>query len=77
MMNPPDGRDELLPEYDFTVEQLRAGTRGKYAERYAAGTNIVKLDPDVAKVFPDSEAVNEALRALITIMRSRATDLAA
>lgn len=51
--------------------------RGKYADGYAAGTNIVKLDPDVAKVFPDSESVNEALRALITIMRSRATDLAA
>ena len=69
--------DELLPEYDFTVDQLRAGTRGKYAERYAAGTNIVRLDPDVAKIFPDSEAVNEALRALIVILRSRATELAA
>jgi hypothetical protein len=69
--------DELLPEYDVSVEQLKAGVRGKYAERYAAGTNIVKLDPDVAKVFPDSEAVNDALRALIAIMRSRATDLAA
>jgi len=77
MSNRSDDQDELLPEYDFTVEQLRAGTRGKYAGRYAAGTNIVKLDPDVAKVFPDSEAVNEALRALIAIMRSRATDLAA
>ena len=77
MSNPSDADDELLPEYEFTVEQLRAGVRGKYAERYAAGTNIVKLDPDVAKVFPDSESVNEALRALITIMRSRATDLAA
>ncbi|HEX9938610.1 MAG TPA: hypothetical protein VGB15_15840 [Longimicrobium sp.] len=77
MTNPSDADDELLPEYEFTVEQLRAVVRGKYAERYAAGTNIVKLDPDVAKVFPDSESVNEALRALITIMRSRATDLAA
>ena len=77
MSNPSDADDELLPEYEFTVEQLRAGVRGKYADRYAAGTNIVKLDPDVAKVFPDSESVNEALRALITIMRSRATDLAA
>ena len=77
MSDPSPEDDELLPEYDFTVEQLRAGVRGKYAERYAAGTNIVKLDPDVAKVFPDSESVNEALRALITIMRSRATDLAA
>lgn len=77
MSNRSDDEDELLPEYDFTVDQLRAGTRGKYAERYAAGTNIVKLDPDVAKVFPDSESVNEALRALIAILRSRATELAA
>ena len=40
---------------------------GKYAERYAAGSNIVVLDPDVARVFRDSDAVNEALRALIKI----------
>ncbi|HEU4562570.1 MAG TPA: hypothetical protein VFS20_32370 [Longimicrobium sp.] len=77
MSNPSEKTDELLPEYDLTTEQLRDGVRGKYAERYAAGTNIVKLDPDVAKVFPDSESVNEALRALIGIMRSRAKDLAA
>jgi hypothetical protein len=43
--------------------------RGKYAERYAAGSNVVVLSPDVAEVFPDSESVNEALRALIKIAR--------
>ena len=50
------GRD-LLPEYDFS-----RGLRGKYAKRFAAGTNLVKLEPDVAKVFPDSASVNRALR---------------
>lgn len=51
---------EMLAEYDFLH-----GVRGKYADRYAAGTNLVLLAPDVAAAFPDSEAVNEALRALI------------
>ena len=55
---------EMLDEYDF-----RRGVRGKYAERYAAGSNVVVLSPDVAEVFPDSESVNEALRALIKIAR--------
>jgi hypothetical protein len=55
---------DLLAEYDF-----RKGVRGKYAQRYAAGTNVVVLAPDVAAVFPDSESVNEALRALIKIAR--------
>lgn len=57
---------ELRPEYDF-----RGGERGKHAERYAEGTNIVMLDPDVAEVFPDSESVNNALRALLPIVRSQ------
>ena len=56
--------DEMLPEYDF-----RGGVRGKYAARYAEGTNIVLLDPDVAAAFPDSAAVNTALRALAEIAR--------
>ena len=59
--------DEILPEYDF-----RKGRRNKYAARYAEGTNLVLLDPDVAKDFPDSNAVNEALRALSAIIRRRA-----
>ncbi len=63
--------DELREEYDFTPEMLRQGVRGKYAERYAAGTNVVRLDPDVADVFPDSEAVNRALRALAGIIKER------
>ena len=49
--------DTMRPEYDF-----RGGVRGKYAKRYAEGTNVVVLDPDVAAAFPDSAAVNRALR---------------
>lgn len=63
--------DELRPEYDFTAEDLQAGVRGKYAARYAAGTNLVPLDADVAEVFPDAAAVNDALRALAAIIKQR------
>jgi len=56
-------------EYDFS-----SGVRGKHAARYATETNIVVLDPDVAAVFPNSAAVNEALRALVKIaQRGRPT----
>jgi hypothetical protein len=53
-------------EYDF-----RGGVRGKYAARYAEGTNVVLLDPDVAELFPDSRTVNDALRALVAIASRR------
>jgi len=59
---PPEPDDEMLDEYDFT-----GGVRGKYVERFKSGSNIVLLSPDVAKVFHDSEAVNEALRTLIRL----------
>ena len=52
--------DEMRSHYDFS-----GGVRGKYAERYAQGTNVVVLAPDVAEVFQDSIAVNEALRTLV------------
>jgi hypothetical protein len=55
---------DMKAEYDFSK-----GIRGKYAKRYAEGTNIVVLAADVAAVFPTSEAVNTALRALITLAR--------
>ncbi len=57
--------DELRSEYDFT--QMQGGIRGKYVERYRQGTNLVRLDPDVARSFPNDEAVNEALRMLIKV----------
>ncbi|MBI4546883.1 MAG: hypothetical protein HY707_02810 [Ignavibacteriae bacterium] len=58
----------MLPEYDFSK-----GERGKYAARYAKGTNIIVLEPDVAKVFSNSEIVNETLRAVVKIARSSAS----
>jgi hypothetical protein len=58
---------DLLDEYDFSE-----GVRGKYADRYAAGTNIVVLAPDLAAIFPDSESVNRALRALVEVARKTA-----
>ena len=57
-------KPDMLDEYDF-----RHGERGKYAQRYAEGTNVVVLDPDVAAIFPNAAAVNEALRALVKIAR--------
>lgn len=58
--------DDLLEEYDFSEAEV-----GKYAERYARGTNLVLLDPDIAKVFPDSASVNRALRTLAEIIQER------
>jgi hypothetical protein len=55
-------RDDLRREYDFSK---RSGVRGKYTERYRAGTNLVLLSPDVAEHFPDEQSVNKALRTLI------------
>ena len=55
--------DDLRDEYDETV--LTHGVRGKYATRLAAGTNIVRLAPDVAAAFPTEAAVNAALRLLL------------
>ena len=58
---------DLRPEYDFS--KMKGGVRGKYAQRYRAGTNLVKIDPDVSEVFVDDNAVNEALRSLIKVAR--------
>jgi hypothetical protein len=57
--------DELRPEYDFS--NMTGGVRGKYVERYRAGTNLVLLDPDIAQAFPTDASVNEALRLLLQI----------
>lgn len=70
-MSKRSNADELREEYDFTPEQLREGVRGKYANRYAEGVNLVRLDPDVAAMFPDSESVNDALRALADIIEKQ------
>jgi len=55
-----EGNDELRKEYDFSK-----GVRGKYADRFAEGTKLVLLDPDVAQAFPTAKSVNAALRSLL------------
>jgi hypothetical protein len=55
---------DMLEEYDFSK-----GVQGKYAKRYAEGTNVMVIEPDVAKVFPDHDSVNQALRSLAEIIR--------
>jgi hypothetical protein len=54
----------MLEEYDFSK-----GIQGKYAKRYAEGTNVVVIEPDVAKYFPDHDSVNKALRTLTEIIK--------
>lgn len=58
--------DELRPEYDMK-SLLKGGVRGKYAARYRAGTNLVLLEPEVAKAFPNEKAVNEALKLVMKL----------
>lgn len=55
---------DMLAEYDFSQ-----GERGKYAARFAEGTNVVVVAPDLAEYFPDSESVNKALRSLVSLAR--------
>ncbi|MGD1929538.1 MAG: hypothetical protein ACFB12_11565 [Leptolyngbyaceae cyanobacterium] len=52
--------DTLRAEYP--ADLIKSGVRGKYASRYRKGTNVVVIDPDLHKIFPDSESVNRALR---------------
>lgn len=64
--NKAEAADEMEQEYD-----IRAGVRGKYAKQYHQGTNLILLDADVAAVFPDTVAVNRALRLLIEVARQQ------
>lgn len=64
--NNPESKDEMRDEYDFS-----GGVRGKFYQEYIKGTNVILLDADVAEVFQDSEAVNQALRTLITIAKNQ------
>ena len=61
---------DMRPEYDFT-----GAVRGKYYERYRQGTNVVLLDPDVAAVFRDAAAVNDALRLLVSVAEAKVSRL--
>jgi hypothetical protein len=62
MSQQADSSDDMRPDYDFTK-----GVRGKHHEAYKAGTNVVFLDSDIARVFTDSESVNRALRLLLDL----------
>ena len=55
--------DEIRSEYDWSK-----ATRNPYARRFAQGSNIVVLEPDVAALFPNSASVNEALRSLASVI---------
>jgi hypothetical protein len=63
-------KDELRPEYDLS--KLKGGVRGKYHKQATAGTNLVLIDPELNELFPDSETVNRALRALADVAASAA-----
>ena len=62
----PNDNDEMRPEYDFSQ-----GVRGKHHQAYRAGTNVVFLEPDIAEVFPDSASVNQALRLLVRLAKTK------
>jgi hypothetical protein len=63
------GEDDLKAEYDFS-----RAVRGKHHRSYKAGTNVILLDPDVAKVFKDSAQVNRALRMLLELAKQSGAD---
>lgn len=64
MKKQSDMDDELRSEYDLQL-LLKDAVKGKYAQQYAEGTNLVLLEPDVAEAFATPEAVNEALRLVL------------
>ncbi len=64
--------DDMREEYDFS--SMKGGVRGKYAGTFEKTAVTVLLDPDVAKVFPDSQSVNEALRTLARVLRNKDTN---
>ena len=61
-------KDTLRDEYP--EELIRSGVRGKYAKAYREGTNVVVIDPDLHELFPDSDAVNRALRDYVATKRT-------
>jgi hypothetical protein len=66
--NSPKQEEDMLPEYDFSL-----GVRGKHHEAYRAGANVIFLEPDLARIFKDSESVNRVLRLLLDLARESAS----
>ncbi|MEE8057230.1 MAG: hypothetical protein V3T17_05270 [Pseudomonadales bacterium] len=64
-------KDELRPEYD--LESLGKGIRGKYYKKYQEGTNVVVIEPELSKVFPNTKSVNDALREVLNSRKHSAT----
>ncbi len=62
--------DDLRPEY--TLDELGKGVRGKFSASYNKGTNLVLLNPEIAKAFSTSAAVNEALSSLLQLTKQTA-----
>lgn len=60
--------DDMRPEYDFA--SMKGGVRGKYVRRLRRGTNVVLIEPEIAKAFPTEAAVNEALRGVLNTTRA-------
>jgi hypothetical protein len=58
-------KDNMRPEYDFA--NMKGGVRGKYAAQFRSGTNLVLLDPEIAKAFPTDAAVNQVLRVVLDL----------
>lgn len=63
--------DDLRPEYDLA--KLGKAVRGKYSARYREGTNLVLIDPDLRRAFPNAKAVNDGLRELLSRRKAKAT----
>ena len=63
-------RDKDTMRGEYPENLIKSGVRGKYAKRYREGTNVVLIDPDLHKLFPNSDAVNRALREYVSKKRT-------
>ena len=62
-------KDDLRPEYNLA--ELKGGVRGKYRKDYEENSNVVVIEPDLAKAFPNTKAVNDALRELLKLRKAK------
>ena len=67
----PQDKDDLRPEY--SEDLIRSGIRGKYAKRYRSQSNVIVVDDDLTDVFPNTKAVNDALRDYLELRKKAAT----
>jgi hypothetical protein len=62
-------KDDVRPEYN--LNELKGGVRGKYRKGYEQSSNIVVIEPDLAEAFPNTKAVNDALRELLELRKAK------